>query len=149
MPGRSYAGKSTFVMELVRAGAVYYSDEYAVLDARGLVHPFAQPVALREPGGTTQQMVPIESVGGVAGRTPLPVGLVVLSQYGPGKRWRPRTLSPSQGVLELLANTVSARRAPQAAVQALGKVVASARVIKTCRGEAREAVGHVFDALGS
>jgi len=53
LPGRSYVGKSTLVMELVRAGAVYYSDEYAVLDARGRVHPFAQPVALREPDGGT------------------------------------------------------------------------------------------------
>ena len=44
LPGPSYVGKSTLVMELVRAGAVYYSDEYAVLDARGRVHPFAQPV---------------------------------------------------------------------------------------------------------
>ena len=149
LPGRSYVGKSTLVMELVRAGAVYYSDEYAVLDARGRVHPFPQPVALREPGEATQRMVGIESFGGKTGRTALPVGLVILSKYAEGKRWRPRTLSPGQGVLELLANTVSAQRAPQAAVQALGQVVASARVIKTYRGEAREAARQVLDALGS
>ena len=41
IPGRSYSGKSTLVAELVRAGATYYSDEYAVLDARGRVHPFS------------------------------------------------------------------------------------------------------------
>ena len=149
LPGPSYVGKSTLVMELVRAGAVYYSDEYAVLDARGRVHPFAQPVALREPGEATQRMVTVESFGGVSGQTALPVGLVVVSQYGQGKRWRPRTLSPGQGVLALLANTVSAQRAPQAAVQALGQVVASARVIKTYRGEAPEAAQHVLGAMGS
>src|SRR3954469_9856881 len=31
LPGRSHAGKTTLVAELVKAGATYYSDEYAVL----------------------------------------------------------------------------------------------------------------------
>jgi hypothetical protein len=31
------------VAELVRAGATYYSDEFAVLDSRGRVHPFPRP----------------------------------------------------------------------------------------------------------
>ena len=35
LPGRSFAGKSTLVEALVRAGAIYYSDEYAVLDLQG------------------------------------------------------------------------------------------------------------------
>ncbi len=32
IPGRSFAGKTTLVKALVEAGAVYYSDEFAVLD---------------------------------------------------------------------------------------------------------------------
>src|SRR5579862_5116240 len=32
IPGRSYSGKTLLVAALVRAGATYYSDEYAVLD---------------------------------------------------------------------------------------------------------------------
>ena len=32
---------------LVRAGAEYYSDEFAPLDAGGLVHPFAKPLSIR------------------------------------------------------------------------------------------------------
>ena len=35
LPGRSFTGKSTLVAELIRAGAEYYSDEYAVLDSAG------------------------------------------------------------------------------------------------------------------
>ena len=35
LPGSSGSGKSSLVAELVRAGATYYSDEYAVLDERG------------------------------------------------------------------------------------------------------------------
>ena len=35
VPGRSGAGKSTLISELVRAGATYYSDEFAVLNQKG------------------------------------------------------------------------------------------------------------------
>ena len=40
IPGRSFSGKSTLVAALLQAGATYYSDEFAVLDGRGYVHPF-------------------------------------------------------------------------------------------------------------
>jgi hypothetical protein len=39
LPGMSFAGKSTLVAALVSTGATYLSDEFAVLDAAGLVHP--------------------------------------------------------------------------------------------------------------
>ena len=34
LPGLSFAGKTTLVAALVKAGAVYYSDEYAPIDAK-------------------------------------------------------------------------------------------------------------------
>src|SRR5439155_23144995 len=40
IPGRRSIGKSTLVAELVRRGAVYYSDAFAVLDETGRVHPY-------------------------------------------------------------------------------------------------------------
>jgi len=48
IPGRSFSGKSTLVAELVKVGASYYSDEYAVIDAHGYVHPFLKPLELRD-----------------------------------------------------------------------------------------------------
>jgi uridine kinase len=39
IPGRSFSGKTSLVTALVRAGAVYYSDEFAVIDRDGLVRP--------------------------------------------------------------------------------------------------------------
>ncbi len=51
LPGRSYSGKSTLVAALLQAGATYYSDEYALLDARGRVHPYPKPLSLRSPTG--------------------------------------------------------------------------------------------------
>ncbi len=48
IPGRTFSGKSTLVEALVRAGATYYSDEFAVLDSKGRVHPYTRPLSLRE-----------------------------------------------------------------------------------------------------
>jgi len=47
IPGRTFTGKTTLVAALVKAGATYYSDEYAVLDVRGRVHPYARPLGIR------------------------------------------------------------------------------------------------------
>jgi hypothetical protein len=44
MPAESFGGKTTLVTALVRAGAIYYSDEFAVIDRDGLVHPYAKPL---------------------------------------------------------------------------------------------------------
>src|SRR6266508_1736733 len=84
IPGRSYSGKSTLVAELVRAGATYYSDEYAVLDSRGRVHPYARSLSIREKRTGKAQRFSVASLGGVAGVEPLPLGLVVASMYKPG-----------------------------------------------------------------
>jgi hypothetical protein len=136
LPGRSFSGKSTLVAELIKAGATYYSDEYAVLDSRGRVHPFLKPLEMREQGDTRQTKVQVNQLGGESGTKPLPVSLVVVSRFRPDAKWHPRTLSPGKGVLELLANTVSARRKPEQAFAMLQQVAAKARVLKGIRGEA-------------
>ena len=147
IPGRSYSGKSTLVSELVKAGATYYSDEFAVLDARGRVHPFRKPLEIREEGQFKQTRVSIDELGGRTGTKPLPVGLVLVSQYKQGIRWRPRRLSPGEGVLALLANTVSARRSPEKALAALERAVSNAQILKGSRGEASQLseaiIGHL------
>ncbi len=143
IPGRSYSGKSTLVAALVRAGATYYSDEYAVLDSRGLVHPFAKPLEIREEGQFKQARVTVGELGGKAGTKPLPVGLVLMTGYKPGATWRPRKLSPGKGVLEMLFNTVSARRSPEKAFSTLREVTRQAEVLKGMRGDTTA----VVDAL--
>jgi hypothetical protein len=140
IPGRSYSGKSTLVAELVRAGATYYSDEYAVLDTRGRVHPFAKPIELREEGEFRQTKITAAELGGQSGKKPLPVRLVLMTQFKNGARWRPRKLSTGRGVLELLFNTVSARRSPEKALATLQCVASQADVLKGVRGNAKEVV---------
>ena len=93
IPGRSFSGKSTLVAELVKAGATYYSDEYAVFDSRGRVHPFLKPLEIRAQGDTRQSKVHVNELGGQAGHTPLRVGLVVVTRFKAGAKWRAHTLS--------------------------------------------------------
>ncbi len=138
IPGRTMSGKSTLVKALVEAGATYYSDEYAVLDERGRVHPYLKPLSMRENGGGRPMKIHPEALGGTTGVRPLPVGLVVATSYREGARWRPRQLLPGRAVMALLAHTVSARRKPERALTTLRQVVADALVLKGARGEADE-----------
>jgi hypothetical protein len=146
-PGRSHAGKTTLVTELIKAGATYYSDEYAVLDGQGRVHPFARPLQIREGENGRQRRYTIEELGGRAGVKPLHVRLVILSNYKAGTKWRPRQLSAGQGVLEMFAQTVSARRQPEKALMTLQQVAAQAAVLKGARGEAAETVDAILKHL--
>jgi hypothetical protein len=147
IPGRSYTGKTSLVAELVRAGAEYYSDEYAVLDDRGRVHPYSTPLAIREPGSYRQRRCLAAELGGGVGVTPLPVGLIVVSRYQSGKQFKPRPLSGGQTVLELLANALPARRKPAAVMTALRQAVTGAVSLKGERGEAAETADLIFNYL--
>lgn len=139
-PGKSQAGKSTLVAALVKAGAEYFSDEYAVLDETGHVHPFAKPLSLREAPGSRQRELPVEALGGIPADRPLPVGLVVLAQYRDNARWNSHSLTPGEGALEILAHTIAARRWPAFALSVLGAVASQAKIIQSDRGEASDTV---------
>ncbi len=136
IPGRSMSGKTTLIKALVEAGATYYSDEYAVLDERGRVHPYPKPLSMRQNGGGRPKKILPEALGGTTGVRPLPVGLVVATSYREGVRWRPRRLSPGRAVMELLAHTVPARRDPERVFATLRAATAEAMVLKGARGEA-------------
>jgi hypothetical protein len=145
LPGRSCSGKSRLVAALVQAGATYYSDEYAVLDRLGRVHPFPAPLSWRDGAGNTVRRIPAAELGGPASR-PLGVGLVAVARYEPGGRWRPRALSRGRGMLALLANTIPARRKPAAVMSALRRVVSAAGVWEGRRGEAEETAALLLGA---
>lgn len=145
LPGRSFTGKSTLVAELIKAGADYYSDEYAVLDSAGGVHPYARPLSIRQGWGPSATKHPVEAFGARSGIEALPVGLVVVCQYRPGVQWRPQPLSPGQGALALLANTVPARRIPDLVMATLHQIVASAPVVTGERGEASEVANLILE----
>jgi hypothetical protein len=150
IPGRSFSGKTSLVAALVKAGAIYYSDEYAVLDERGRVHHYARPLSIRENGHLQKPTkYRVEQLGGRSGVKPLPVGMVVVSKYEAGAQWRPRRLSEGAGALELMANTVCARRQPEAMLEAIRGVVSQAPVLKGVRGETRQVVEFILKEFGT
>lgn len=148
LPGRTLSGKSTLVAELVRAGATYFSDEFAILDEEGLVHPFQRPILLRS-----------RTVPGAAKRTPqdlracrpaeaAPVGCVLLTRFRTGARFRPRPISPGAACLEILKHTLSARTQPELVLPVLSAVTERAHVYRSPRGEAAEVAPAVLALCG-
>ena len=135
-PDEAGRGSRPSWLALVRAGAIYYSDEFAVLDGRGRVHPFAKPLSLRDPEMGGARSVTAEELGSASGTRPLPVGLVVLSSYRPGARWRAARLTHGAALLSLVPHTVPVRRRPEASLEALTAMVERAIVLKSARGEA-------------
>jgi hypothetical protein len=145
LPGRSQSGKTTLVAALVRAGATYYSDEFAVLGGDGLVHPFPRLLSIRQAGGAPATRCPVEELGGRAGIEPLPMGLVVMAEYRPAAPWRPRALTDAQAVLGLLENTVLAQVRPQFALAVFRRAIAGASAIQVRRDEANQAARYLLD----
>jgi hypothetical protein len=87
LPGGTHAGKSTLVAELVRRGASYFSDEFALIDSEGWVHPYARPLLLRLAGTEQQSPTLVEELGGESGREPVSVGWIVSIQFEPTSSW--------------------------------------------------------------
>lgn len=138
IPGRSFSGKTTLVAALIKAGATYYSDEYAVFDTEGLVHPYSRPLSVRQAQGARAKRCPVEELGGVAGTDPLPVGLIAYTQYEPGAQWKPSQMSPGQAALALLDNTVVARLRPDFVLPIVSTVVCDVLSLEGKRGEVDE-----------
>ena len=135
IPGKSMSGKTTLVANLVQAGATYYSDEYALFDAQGRVHPYPRPLQMREKIDGQARRTAVEVPEPKRGRKPLPVGLVAVTNYQEGREWRPRVLTEGQAVLELMRHTVAARSRPKHALAALRNVVSTALSLKSARGQ--------------
>jgi len=147
LPGASFAGKTTLVAALVRAGATYYSDEYAVLDGDGRVHPYARRLAMRGENGVAQ-LHDASELGGADGDRPVPVAAVVLATYREGSTWEPAPMSHGEAVLALLQNTVAARTRPQESLHAATRAADGARLQRGERGDANRTAALLLDDLG-
>jgi len=148
VPGKSFVGKSRMVAALARAGAQLYSDEFAVLSSDGLVHPYARPISIRDEDTHCGHPVTAEELGAAGvGEEAIAPGLVLFARYRDGASWRARRLTLGATVLELLSNTLPARRKPEAALDALEKVARAAPAYRVTRGEADDAVPRAIRLL--
>jgi hypothetical protein len=146
IPGSSFSGKTMLVAELVRAGATYYSDEYAVIDAMGMVHAYAKPLSIRL-DASDRNDVPVPDAQ--SGATPIQAALVVVTEYEQGASWRPVALTRAQGALALLEHTVAVRAKPADAMVAARLLAQNALFIAGTRGEASAAAPAILEARAS
>ena len=138
LPAKSFQGKSTLTAELVKIGAEYYSDEYAILDEHGYVHSFPRKLSMRYFGGTREKEVSVEDIGGVYGIKPLPVGLVLLTGFQKGAVWDPQVLSPGNGIIEIIQHTIPIRRNSEFVLKVLDLVARRAIIVKSPRGDVKK-----------
>ena len=139
LPAESFKGKSTLVAELVRQGADYYSDDFAIFDKNGLLYPFPRIISMRTDDGEYKPFnLTVESLGGIAASDPLPVGLVLFTEYEAGQKWKPVTLSPGQGLLEMIPFVLPMRRDPEFSMRALNSIATRAIIASSRRGAAKE-----------
>jgi hypothetical protein len=97
IPNAVTTDATLLMVELLRRGAVYYSNSFAVLDADGLVHAYR----------TTFGQGPSPE--------PLPVGMIVAGACRSNREWQPTVVRGPRAMLPLAARTVLPREvAPHA-----------------------------------
>lgn len=148
VPGRSMSGKTSLVAALLRAGAEYYSDEYAVVEERGLIRPYPRALGIRTKDGTVRKVSP-ESLGCPVGSQAIEAALVVSTHYSPGASFEPSEQSAARGLLSLIDNTVVVRERSSFALDRLTPIARRATVLEGPRGDADEAATWLLRYLDS
>lgn len=154
IPGRSYAGKTTLTRALLDLGATYYSDDYAVIDHDGAVHPFPRLLRVRidPPMSTTELVDPVRNNWPI-GRTAVRAALIAELKFDAVAGWDVIELSRGAGVLSLLDNTVGARERPEDALSLMSCALRDAIAIKGTRDDAqttaRRLIAMVDEVIGA
>jgi hypothetical protein len=144
LPATSYGGKTTLVRELIRRGARYFSDEYAVLDAEGLVHPYERDLSVRSGGTVDQVDVSPYELGAKVGNKPVPVGMVVLTKYQSGANFEPERVSIGLGIMETVPEVIPIRINADFSLKVLNTAFRRAIIVKSLRGEAAVAASLIL-----
>jgi hypothetical protein len=143
LPGATMAGKSTLTLALVRAGAAYLSDEFAVFDGDGRVHPYARPIAMRH---GPDRYVPVTRSHH---RRAAELGLVADLRFDALAGWSVTPLTAAGRLLALLGQSATASTRPDATMDALARASLGAAGIGGTRGPADEAARTLLGLLGT
>ena len=147
IPGSSHAGKSSMVAELLRRGASYFSDEYALIDAKGFVRPYPRPLLLRNGKPQQSPTLPEELNAGFADG-PVPIGWILNLEYEAGSAWSVQKIPQSQALLILLKNTPHALAESPAMTAAFLQAVAKADCYSGRRGDVIPAADQILKLVG-
>lgn len=148
LPGMSHAGKSSLVSHLLRRGAVYLSDEYALIDSQGYVHPYPRPLLVRN-GCTEQFPVLAGEYNASVGETPAPVGCIFALRYHSTGGWNIKPITQGEALLTLLRNTPHVLAESPNLVETFQRAVSGAACYVGTRGEAAHAADRILQLMSS
>ncbi len=150
MPGHSRAGKSTLVAALLRRGATYYSDEAALIDRRGLLHPLGEPIWLEPrgtPAGTPKQPLAPAALGARLGRAACAIQLIAFPEWAPHARRRVTPLAEPAVLASLLLHTLVGTAHPARTLTFLTRTIKDAMTVHIRYAEADDAAEVLIDLL--
>lgn len=148
IPADSFSGKTTLVAALVKKGAVYYSDEYAIIDRAGNVHPFPRLLSMRDKSGNYLKTdITVASLGGTIGLDPVPVSLVLLTRFRSHSRWKPIILTSGVGVMKMMPQAISLRFHSKFTLDVLKKIADRAIIIESLRNSANNSADKILDLV--
>lgn len=147
LPGKTHAGKSSLVAELLRRGASHFSDEYAIIDKQGRTQAYPRPLLLRN-GQPLQSLALPEELNAEFATQPAQVGWILAVDYVPGGVWRIREMPQAEAVMLLLCNTPHEMEQSPGMIDFFLRVAANAACYAGTRGDAVEAASRIFDLIG-
>ncbi|MCW5960426.1 MAG: hypothetical protein KIS76_09705 [Pyrinomonadaceae bacterium] len=147
--GPSFSGKTSLVKSLLKSGAVYYSDDVAVVDRNGFLHPFNNSLSIRD-NSSKRSIVSPSVFGAQHGKVSVPLGLILHAPYSPGSTWTPSNQSQAQAVWMLTTNFIyHAFLAidPAETWKSVSDIIKSVPYYSGIRGEASELVEWLLTRL--
>lgn len=148
LPGSTHSGKSSLVAELARRGATYYSDEFALIDPEGCVHPYPRPLLLRNGLPRQVPVLPGElnaSVGKAAAR----IGWIFALRYHADCGWDVAMMPQGEAVITLLKNTPHFLAETPGMLESFQKAAAGAKCYVGKRPDVVQAVDEILRLLDS
>ena len=147
-PADSHQGKSTLTAALISRGAVYFSDDYAVVDSDGLVRPFPRRLSIRAPDGSGEWTdIPAKNFGGKVADKPLPIGAAIITKYKRNGKWKPKTLTPGTGMLEMVPFVIPLNANPAISLSLLKKALTPAIIAKSLRPDTSQCADAILDYI--
>lgn len=143
LPAASHAGKTTLVAALLARGAEYYSDEFALLDEDGRVHPYPRPLQMRD-SREHRYSVPASTWHAPVGHGALDVGLILSLRFVADGRLSLHPVAASEAMMMLLRNTPHQLGERKALASTVLHAVRHAAAYEGVRGEAAPAADAIM-----
>jgi hypothetical protein len=164
-PAPADSGKTTLIAGLIRGGLRYLTDEAALIDQDGTLHPYPKTLSLRPPSMEVipelQESLPPEFAWRsrlkyhvrpqdlrprAIGR-PCPVGYVIVPRYARGSPTVLESLRRPEALMELATNCFNLNRFGAEGLALLAGVVRNAQCYKLSMGDLDGAVTIVLDLV--